>query len=223
MDWSALYLSLKLALATLAVLLPLGLFLAHILAFQRFKGRAFIEALVMLPLVLPPTVLGLYLLMSFGAKSWLGTWLESSFGVTLGFSFSGILLASLVFNLPFMVQPIQRAFEAIQEDLREAALVSGLSPWQRFIKVELPLAWPGVVSALVLTFAHTLGEFGVVLMVGGSIPGETKTLAISIYDRVQAFDLASASQMSLVLLLISGVAIMASFTATRSLSTLKRS
>jgi molybdate transport system permease protein len=162
-------------------------------------------------------------LMSFGAKSWLGTWLEGSFGVTLGFSFTGILLASLVFNLPFMVQPIQRAFEAIQEDLREAALVSGLSPWQRFMKVELPLAWPGVVSALVLTFAHTLGEFGVVLMVGGSIPGETKTLAISIYDRVQAFDLASASSMSLVLLLISGVAIMASFAATRSLSTLKRS
>jgi molybdate transport system permease protein len=223
MDWSALYLSLKLALSTLAVLLPLGLLLAHILAFQRFKGRALIEALVMLPLVLPPTVLGLYLLMSFGAKSWLGTWLESGLGVTLGFSFSGILLASLVFNLPFMVQPIQRAFEAIQEDLREAALVSGLSPWQRFMKVELPLAWPGVVSALVLTFAHTLGEFGVVLMVGGSIPGETKTLAISIYDRVQAFDLASASQMSLVLLLISGVAIMASFAATRSLSTLKRS
>ncbi len=223
MDWSALLLSLKLALATLAVLLPLGLVLAHYLAYQRFKGRALVEALVMLPLVLPPTVLGLYLLMSFGAKSWLGAWLEQSFGVSLGFTFSGILLASLVFNLPFMVQPIQRAFEAIHEDLREAALVSGLSPWQRFLKVELPLAWPGIVSALVLTFAHTLGEFGVVLMVGGSIPGETKTLAISIYDRVQAFDLAGASQMSLVLLLISGLAIMASFAATRNLTVAKRS
>jgi molybdate transport system permease protein len=223
MDWPALLLSLKLALMTLLLLLPLGLLLAHFLAFRRFKGRGLVEALVMLPLVLPPTVLGLYLLMTFGAKSWLGVWLERSFGVSLGFTFSGILLASLVFNLPFMVQPIQRAFEAIQEDLREAALVSGLSHWQRFLKVELPLAWPGIVSALVLTFAHTLGEFGVVLMVGGSIPGETKTLAISIYDRVQAFDMAGATQMSLVLLLISGLAIAASFAATRNLQSQRRS
>jgi molybdate transport system permease protein len=223
MDWSALLLSLKLAVATLVVLLPLSLVLAHALAFLRFKGRGLVEALVMLPLVLPPTVLGLYLLMSFGAKSWFGVWLEKNFGVSLGFTFSGILLASVVFNVPFMVQPIQRAFESIQEDLREAALVSGLSPWQRFAKVELPLAWPGIISALVLTFAHTLGEFGVVLMVGGSIPGETKTLAISIYDRVQSFDLAGASQMSLVLLLISGLAIMASFSASRKLTPLRRS
>ncbi len=223
MDWAALYLSLKLALATLVVLLPLGLLLAHFLAFNHFAGRALVEALVMLPLVLPPTVLGLYLLMSLGGKSWLGLWLERNFGLSLGFSFSGILIASLVFNLPFMVQPIQRAFEAIHEDLREAALVCGLNRWQRFLKVELPLAWPGILSALVLTFAHTLGEFGVVLMVGGSIPGETKTLAISIYDRVQAFDLAGASQMSLVLLLISAFAIMASFAATRSPSLVKRS
>jgi molybdate transport system permease protein len=223
MDWSALFLSLKLALMTLACLLPLGLFLAHFLAYRRFRGRGLVEAMVMLPLVLPPTVLGLYLLMTFGAKSWLGVWLEQSFGLSFGFTFSGILLASLVFNLPFMVQPIQRAFESIQEDLREAALVNGLSPWQRFLKVELPLAWPGIVSALVLTFAHTLGEFGVVLMVGGSIPGETKTLAISIYDRVQSFDMAGATQMSLVLLLISGVAIAASFAATRNLLPLRRS
>jgi molybdate transport system permease protein len=223
MDWQALFLSLKLALATLVILLPLGLLLGHLLAFAPFKGRALVEAMVMLPLVLPPTVLGLYLLMSFGGKSWLGAWLENHLGVSLGFTFSGILLASIVFNLPFMVQPIQRAFEAIHEDLREAALVSGLSRWQRFLKVELPLAWPGIVSAVVLSFAHTLGEFGVVLMVGGSIPGETKTLAISIYDRVQSFDLAGAAQMSIVLLLISGVAMMVSFGATRHLTSHKRS
>jgi molybdate transport system permease protein len=222
MDWAALYLSLKLAFATLVILLPLGLALAHLLAYRRFAGRTLVESLVMLPLVLPPTVLGLYLLMSFGNRTWLGSWFESQFGQSLAFSFQGILLASLICNLPFMVQPIQRAFEGIQEDLREAALVSGLSRWQRFLKVELPLSWPGIVSGLVLTFAHTLGEFGVVLMVGGSIPGETKTLAISIYDRVQSFDLSGASQMSLVLLVISGLAMMSSFAATRSLSVHRR-
>jgi molybdate transport system permease protein len=223
MDWSALFLSLKLALATLLLLLPLALALAHGLAFKRFAGRTLVEAVVLLPLVLPPTVLGLYLLMALGPKSWIGAWLEAHLGLTLSFSFSGILLASLVFNLPFMVQPIQRAFEAIAEDLREAASVSGLGGWQRFFKVELPLAWPGILSALVLTFAHTLGEFGVVLMVGGSIPGETKTLAISIYDRVQALDLAGATQMSLVLLAISGLAIMASLAAPRALAGVNRS
>ena len=222
MDWTALTLSLKLALATLALLLPVGLALGWVLAYRRFHGRAFAEALVMLPLVLPPTVLGFYLLMSFGSQSWLGGWLQQQFGLVLGFSFGGILLASLIFNLPFMVQPIQRAFEAVSEDLREAALSSGLSPWQHFLKVELPLAWPGVLSAMVLSFAHTLGEFGVVLMVGGSIPGETKTIAISIYDRVQAFDLAGASHMALVLLLISGLAIMASFAVSRRFDHLAR-
>jgi molybdate transport system permease protein len=131
----------------------------------------------------------------------------------LTFNFTGLLLASVVFNIPFMVQPVARAFEAIPRELGEAAAVSGLSVWQTFWRVELPLAWPGVLSACVLTFVHTLGEFGVVLMVGGSIPGETKTIAISIYDRVQAFDLSSANLMALLLLLFSLAAVAASFFA----------
>jgi molybdate transport system permease protein len=219
MDWQALRLSLELAAATLAVLLPLGLWLARWLATTRFPGKAWIEALVVLPLVLPPTVLGYYLLVSLGGASPMGQWVAEAFGVRLTFNFLGLLLASVVFNIPFLVQPIQRAFEAIPRQLGEAAIVSGLSAWQAFWRVELPLAWPGVLSAMVLTFVHTMGEFGVVLMVGGSIPGETRTIAIAIYDRVQAFDLSGADRMALLLLVLSLVAVVASFFASARLTT----
>lgn len=214
MDWIALTLSLKLAAATLLVLLPLGLALGRWLALGRFRGKAWVEALVVLPLVLPPTVLGYYLLVTLGADSAVGRWLQTHFGLQLTFHFSGLLVASLVFNLPFMVQPIQRAFEAIPDNLREAAAVSGLGRRQTFLRVELPLAWSGILSALVLTFVHTLGEFGVVLMVGGSIPGETQTIAIAIYDQVQGFQLEAAHRMSLLLLALSLVAVAFSFLAT---------
>jgi molybdate transport system permease protein len=213
MDWQALTLSLQLALSTLVVLLPAGLWLGRWLAYRRFAGKALIEALVVLPLVLPPTVLGYYLLVSLGGASPIGRWAQQVFGLQLSFNFLGLLLASLVFNIPFMVQPVQRAFEAIPRQLGEAAAVSGLSAWQTFWRIELPLAWPGVLSAMVLTFVHTLGEFGVVLMIGGSIPGETKTIAIAIYDRVQAFDLASADRMALLLLMLSLLAVGATFFA----------
>ncbi|MBL8380464.1 MAG: molybdate ABC transporter permease subunit [Burkholderiales bacterium] len=214
MDWQSLVLSLELAAATLVVLLPAGLIAGRWLARTRFKAKALVEAAVVLPLVLPPTVLGYYLLVSLGAGSPLGRWLLETFDLRLTFNFPGLLLASVVFNIPFMVQPIQRAFESIPGNLAEAAAVSGLSAWQTFWRVELPLAWPGILSAAVLTFVHTLGEFGVVLMMGGSIPGETRTIAISIYDRVQAFDLASADRMALLLLLLSLLAVAASFFAT---------
>ena len=210
MDWSAFSLSIQLALGTLAVLLPLGLIVGRWLARTSFKGRTWLEAAILLPLVLPPTVMGYYLLVAFGGASPVGQWLQNTFGLSLTFNFSGLLLASVLFNIPFMLQPIQRAFEAIPGNLNEAAQVSGLSTWAIFTKVELPLAWPGILSAIVLTFVHTLGEFGVVLMIGGSIPGETRTLAISIYDSVQSFDMNAANTMSLALLMFSLMAVAAS-------------
>ena len=217
MDWSALLLSFKLAAATLAILLPAGLLAGRWLAYTAFRGKAWVEALVVLPLVLPPTVLGYYLLVSLGGTSPVGQWARQWLGVELTFNFTGLLIASLVFNIPFMVQPVQRAFEAVPRNLAEAAAVSGLGRWQTFRMVELPLVWPGVLSAMVLTFVHTLGEFGVVLMVGGSIPGETRTIAIAIYDQVQGFNLEAANHMSLVLLLLSLVAVGFSFVASARL------
>lgn len=211
MDWNALVLSLKLGASTVLVLLPLGLIAARAIAWRRFRGKPLLEALFALPLVLPPTVLGYYLLVAVGGQSMLGRLFEELSGHTLVFSFEGLLLASLIFNLPFAVQPMQRAYEAIAPDIRDAAAVCGMSPWQIFRRIEIPLAWPGIVSAAVLMFAHTLGEFGVVLMVGGAIPGETQTISIAIYDRVQAFDPAGAGRMAALLLALSLVAIAASY------------
>lgn len=211
MDWPALRLSLELALWTMVVLLPVGIWLGRLFAWRSFRGKALLEAALALPLVLPPTVLGYYLLVAMGSASPLGELFQRLTGDQLVFSFSGLLVASVVFNLPFAIQPMQRAFEAIAPEVREAAACCGLSHWRTLWRIELPLAWPGVLSALVLTFAHTLGEFGVVLMVGGSIPGETKTIAIAIYDRVQAFDTAGAGLMSAALLLISLAAIASTY------------
>lgn len=206
-DWSALDLSIRLGFWTCVVLMPLAVLAARALAWGRFAGKGFAEALVALPLVLPPTVLGYYLLVTLGGASPVGEAYAALTGRALVFTFDGLLLAALVFNLPFAVQPMQRAFEAVPADVREAAWCSGMSRWRTFWRIELPLAWPGVVSALALTFAHTLGEFGVVLMVGGNIPGETKTVSIAIYDRVQAFDDPAAGAMSAFLLLFSFLAI----------------
>lgn len=203
MDWTALWLSLRLAAWTVVVLLPLSILMGRLLAYRRFRAKGLVEALVMLPLVLPPTVFGFYLLVAFGANSPVGQFWRETFGHQLVFTFEGLVVASVIFNLPFAIQPAQRGFEAIPVDVREAAQCCGLSPMEALWKVELPLAWPGLVTGMVLTFAHTLGEFGIVLMVGGSIPGETRTIAIAIYDRVQAFDDGSAGIMSAVLLAIS--------------------
>ena len=203
MDWTALFLSLRLAGWTVVILLPVSVFMGRFLAFHPFRGKGLVEALVMLPLVLPPTVFGFYLLTSFGRNSAIGAFWQDLFGHQLVFTFEGLVLASVIFNLPFAIQPAQRGFEAIPRGLREAAACSGLSPFGSLWRVELPLAWPGVMTAMVLTFAHTLGEFGIVLMVGGSIPGETRTIAIAIYDRVQAFDQTSAGIMSASLVAIS--------------------
>ena len=168
-----------------------------------FWGKSLLQTVLALPLVLPPTVLGYYLLVLFSPNQGLGLWLANTFGTTLVFNFEGLVLASIIFNLPFAIQPMQRAFASIPREIREAAACCGMKPRQVLWKIELPLAWPGIVSAMVMSFAHTLGEFGIVLMVGGNIPNETQTIAISIYDKVQAFDNHSASVMSFSLLLFS--------------------
>jgi molybdate transport system permease protein len=203
LDWTALWLSLQLGVATVLLLVPAALFVGRALAYRQFRGKALVEALLAVPLVLPPTVVGYYLLVGFGAASPLGRWVSQVGGPSLVFSFEGLVLASIIVNIPFAVQPIQRAFESISGEVRDAAACCGMGFWRTLWRVELPLAWPGVLTALVLSFAHTLGEFGVVLMVGGSIPGETRTVSIAIYDRVQALDFDAAGQMSLLLLLFS--------------------
>jgi molybdate transport system permease protein len=203
MDWDALTLSVKLATCTALLLLPIGIATARLLAWSRFRGRGALEALLMVPLVLPPTVLGYYLLSGFDQAGVLGQLWHALTGDSLAFSFAGLLFASVIANLPFAVLPMQRSFEAIPANIRQAAWCSGLSNWRTLRRIELPLAWPGILSALVLTFAHTMGEFGVVLMVGGNIPQHTRTLAIAIYDRSQAFDDAAAGVMSATLLALS--------------------
>ena len=215
MDWQAARVSFLLAVLTAVLLLPPGVALARWLAFTPWRGKPVAEALLMLPLLLPPTVIGFYLLLAFGQGSPIGAWLAQRLDLRLVFSFEGLLLASMLVNLPFMVQPTQRAFAAIPTSLREAAWVSGLGEWRTFMKIELPLAWPGLLAGVALTAAHTLGEFGVVLMVGGSIPGETRTLSIAIYDRVQAFDMPAAHAMALALVGCSLAAVALVFAADR--------
>jgi molybdate transport system permease protein len=206
-DWQAFNLSFSLAFYTCIILIPVGILVARTIAWRRFPGRNILQALLALPLILPPTVLGFYLLAMMGNRSPIGQSYEALFGKSLVFSFEGLLIASIIFNIPFAIQPIQRAFESIPHTIREAAWSCGLTNWSTFLKIELPLAWPGILTSFILTFAHTLGEFGVVLMVGGNIEGETRTIAISIYDKVQSFDNESAALMSASLLIISFVSI----------------
>jgi molybdate transport system permease protein len=178
----------------------LGLPLAYWLATSRWRGKFLIETLVALPLVLPPTVLGFYVLTATGRNSFVGRAYESWAGGQFPFTFQGILLGSVLFNLPFMVRPFASAFAAVDRKLVEASWCLGVSRLRTFFRVVMPLSWPGILSGMVLTFAHTVGEFGVVLMVGGNIPGVTRTLSIAIYDDMQALNYEAARQTSLVLL-----------------------
>lgn len=214
MDWTAFRLSLHLGGMTVLILMPLAVLCGRWLALSRFRGKSLVEAVLALPLVLPPTVAGYYLLVLFNPQAPGGTAWHALSGRGLAFTFDGLVLASLIINIPFAVQPVIRAFEAVGPELREAAAACGLSWWRTLWRIELPLVWPGLLTGLVLTFAHTLGEFGVVLMVGGNIPGETRTLAITIYDRVQAFDDAAAGAMAAFLLTVSLAAIALSYILT---------
>ena len=192
MDARTVLLTLELAAATTAVLLLLGLPIAHWLATTRSRWRFLVEALVAMPLVLPPTVLGFYVLLVTGPDGWLGRLMASTTGQRLPFTFAGILIGSVLFNLPFAVRPFAAALGSIEPRLLEASATLGASRLWTFWRVALPLAWPGILAGMVLTFAHAVGEFGVVLMVGGNIPGVTRTLSIAIYDEVQALDYAAA-------------------------------
>ena len=192
MDWEALRLSLLLAVATGLVLIPAGVMVARGLAYADFRGKSLVEAAIAIPLVLPPTVLGYYLLTAMGGASPLGAFYERMTGSPLAFSFQGLLVGSLIFNLPFALIPMERAFESIPVEVRQAAECCGLSRHRTMWRIELPLAWPGIVSALVMTIAHTVGEFGVVLMVGGNIPGRTRVISIAIYEQVETLNFAQA-------------------------------
>jgi molybdate transport system permease protein len=207
LNWTALWLTLRLAFCTTAILAALGIPLAWWLANTRWRGRFLIEAVVALPLVLPPTVLGFYLLLVLGPNSPIGRSYESITGSLLPFSFAGLLVGSVIYNLPVAVRPYTAAFSGLDRSLIEAAWCLGESRWGAFWRVALPLSWPGVLTGLVLSFAHTVGEFGVVLMVGGNIPGVTRTLSIAIYDDVQALDYASAGQTAIVLVIFAFLAL----------------
>jgi molybdate transport system permease protein len=203
MNWDAIAISLKLAALTSAILLALGMPLAYWLAFSRWRGKFLVESVVALPLVLPPTVLGFYVLVAIGSNSPLGQSYHALIGRPLAFTFEGLLVASLLYSLPFAVQPLTGAFGAVDPKLIEASWTLGVSRSSTFWRVIFPQSLAGVVSAAVLSFAHTLGEFGVVLMVGGNIEGKTRTVSIDIYDEVQTLNYAAAATTSLVLLAFS--------------------
>jgi molybdate transport system permease protein len=202
-DWSAIALSLRLATATTLILLVVGLPLAGWLALSHRRGRWAVDALVALPLVLPPTVLGFYVLVALGPRSPIGRAYEAITGSTIVFSFQGLLVASVLYSLPFAVQPFTAAFAAVDRTLIETAWCLGASRARTFARIVIPLARPGIIAGIVLSFAHTIGEFGVVLMVGGNLPGTTRTVSISIYDDVQAFDYVRAGRTALLLLVFS--------------------
>ena len=199
----ALWLSLKLATCVAAILLSLGMPLAYWLSQTQWHGKFLLESVVALPLVLPPTVLGFYLLAAMGANGPLGKLWMAWFGHTLAFTFLGLVFASAIYSLPFAVQPLVAVFESVDSRLLDAAAVLGAGSWRTFREIILPLSMRGVVTAVVLSFAHTLGEFGVVLMVGGNIPGVTRTVSIDIYDRVQSLDYSAANRLAIALALIS--------------------
>jgi molybdate transport system permease protein len=208
MDWQAIWLTAKLAAIVSAILLVVSLPLAHWLTFSRRRWTFLIESVVSLPLVLPPTVLGFYLLMATGSRSPLGRWWMEWTGQGLAFTFEGLVIASVLYSLPFAVQPIAAAFAQVDRSLREASEILGASGLRTFVRITVPLSIEGVIAGVVLSFAHTVGEFGVVLMVGGNLPGITRTVSIAIYDQVQALQYREANLTALVLLAFSFVVLL---------------
>ncbi|WP_109673568.1 molybdate ABC transporter permease subunit [Dyadobacter jejuensis] len=203
MDWQPLWLTFKLASITSIMLLFLATPLAYWLAFGRFKARGLVEALIGMPLVLPPSVIGFYLLLAFSPSHWFGAWIESVFGIRLVFSFPGLIVASVIYSLPFMVYPIRAGLQAVPQSLVDSSYILGKGPIETFFRILLPNSKPALLTAFVLTFAHTVGEFGVVLMIGGNIPGVTKVASVAIYNEVEALNYSMANQYAMVLFFIS--------------------
>ena len=205
MNWEAFWLTVRLATIVSVALMAVGIPAAYWITYSRWRWKFLVEAAVALPIVLPPTVLGFYVLVALGSRSPLGRWWESMTGHTLAFTFEGLVIGSLLYSLPFAVQPFAASFASVDPKLLHASATLGHSPAQTFRRVVIPLSKAGLVTGFTLSFAHTLGEFGVVLMVGGNIPGVTRTISIDIYDRVQEAQYASANSTALVLLVISFV------------------
>lgn len=203
MDWTPLILTFKLALVTTILLFFITIPLANWLANTKSKLKPFIETIVSLPLVLPPTVLGFYFLIAFSPGNAFGAWIDQTFGFQLVFSFAGLVIASMIYSLPFMVHPIQSGLSAIPSSIKEASALLGKSNFQTLMKVSLPNCKASILTGLVLSFAHTIGEFGVVLMIGGNIPGQTRVASIAIYDEVEALNYTEAHQYAIILLLFS--------------------
>ena len=212
MDWEALWVTLKLAGATTGVLLVLGLPVAYWISVTRLRWlRTLVEASIALPILLPPTVVGFYLIYATGPRSSLGTLIANATGRLLPFSFAGILLGSIIYNLPFAIRPFTAGFSSVDRKLVEASWCLGVSRLSTFRRVTLPLSRPAILTGIILTFAHTVGEFGVVLMLGGDIPGQTRTLSISIYDSVQALNYQAAAQTSLILVIFAFIVLLITY------------
>lgn len=203
MDWQPLILTFKLAVTATCLLLVVSIPLAYWLAYSKVKIKPVVETIVSMPLVLPPTVLGFYLLVALSPSYGFGSWLNNHFGLQLAFSFEGLVLASIIYSLPFMVHPIQAGFANLNTNLAEASYVLGKSKTRTLFKVLLPNMRPSLLTGIVLAFAHTIGEFGVVLMIGGNIPGKTRVASIAIYDEVEALNYHTANVYSLILFAIS--------------------
>ena len=202
MSLEALLLTLRLAVLVSLILMAIGLPLGYWLASSRWRWKFMVEAIVALPIVLPPTVLGYYVLVAIGPLSPVGRWYHKLTGSSLAFTFRGLVVGSVLYSLPFAVQPIAAAFSSVDRNLLNASATLGASPWRTFWQIVFPLGLPGVLTGFVLSLAHTLGEFGVVLMIGGNIPGATQTISIWIYDQVQALNYGAANQMAVLLLVV---------------------
>jgi molybdate transport system permease protein len=198
-----LWITFKLAVFTTAILIIIGLPFAYWLTYSRIKLKPLIEALVSMPMVLPPSVIGYYMLVVYSPRNWFGAWLDRAFDIRLAFSFEGVLIASVVFSLPFMIQPLYNGLRSLPESLREASYTLGKSKTLTFFRVLIPNIKPSIITAVALTFAHTIGEFGIVLMVGGNMPGQTRVASIAIYDEVQSLNFSTANNYAFILFAVS--------------------